>query len=189
MFEYIEKVDQIKKVSIEVKVGVVWRKNVACWRIFFTIFQGVAKFSPLPRSTIALPKILFLKDKRERFFSHCVLIRFFSFSIAAPNTKKPYRIYKVSLANLTGQQPKDDKPVMDKAPASPRNGQTLPAISVNDYLTDRDSTTPSPTFHEEFRMPNGRTAKLRTDTVSTISSDSGIHHTGLSINSPPVSPF
>ncbi|OQV22375.1 GTPase-activating Rap/Ran-GAP domain-like protein 3 [Hypsibius exemplaris] len=109
----------------------------------------------------------------------------------SPNQiKKPFRIYKVNLANLTGQQSKEDRAM--RMPLTPRNvnGQTLPAISVNDCLTDRDSTTPSPTFHKEFRLPNGPRVKLRTDTAST---DSGIQNGCNSVfssqSSPPVSPF
>jgi hypothetical protein len=110
----------------------------------------------------------------------------------APNlVKKPFRVYKVSLASLTGQ-PKEC-PVSRVTPPSPNNQNgrgNLPAISVNnDFVPDRDSATPSPTFHEDFRLHNQHRRKIRTDTASTDSGIQNSFNSVSSISSPPASPL
>ena len=108
-------------------------------------------------------------------------------------SKKPIRIYRVSLANLTGS--KDFGDTSRTLPSSPqrsttptgRTARTLPAINVNDSLADREPETPSPTLLEYLDVDSAR-IKLRVDTIST---DSGFHNGPYSVssnNSPPPSP-
>ncbi|GAU97524.1 hypothetical protein RvY_08802-2 [Ramazzottius varieornatus] len=104
-------------------------------------------------------------------------------------SKKPVRIYRVSIASLTGTRESGGSRTLPSSPLLSRtsSGRALPAINVNESLVDREPATPSPTLLENVDL-----VKLRVDAVSSVSADSGFHNGPNSVssnNSPPPSPF